>query len=196
MTDHMKRQDKLISQILDIEEQMFISVPHESGGGCSQGLSGFRVHRKCQFLNWSNETLKSYLDDLNKAVQRDINLMTLKYARMGGQIEPLTDDPLVDKINEQKLLWQREAAARFPRLINKGRPLEDSDTGGQSGMVSFAAYSRCELETYSDETRRLLWQDIQDYLKRGLNMSELVYRHLASAMGYESLEQAEASIPA
>ena len=186
--------NEMISQILDIEEHMFTTVPHEPDGGCSQGISGLRAHRKSLFLTWSSATLQSYLNDLQRAHEQGNNLMTLKYARMGKQIGPLTNDPFLKDINRQKLIWQREAAAKYPNLISKGRPIEESDTDREAGVISFATYSRCELETYSDETRKLLWQDMQDYMRRGLNMNEMVYRNLALTMGYETLEDAEASI--
>jgi hypothetical protein len=196
MPDTAPDKDHLISRILDIEEHMFTTVPHEPGGGCSQGLSGFRVHRKSLLLTWSTATLASYLDDLHKAQEQGKNLMTLKYARMGEQIGPLTSDPLLEQINRQKLIWQREAAAKFPRVLSQGRPLEEAETDREAGVISFATYSRCELETYSSNTRRLLWRDMQGYLEKGINMSELIYRNLASAMGYGSLEDAEAAIAA
>lgn len=194
MTEINPPQDQIISQILDIEEHMFTTVQHEPGGGCRQGLSGFQVHRRCQFMAWSLDTLESYLADLQEAGRKGQNLMTLKYARMGDQISPLQQGPTLDGILAQQLIWQREVAAKFPGLISQGRPLEEDETDRDKGIVSFATYLRCELETYSAQTLDLLWRDTQGYRDRGVNMNEQVYRFLASAMGYDSLEAAEEAL--
>ena len=193
MSDVSPEKKALISRILDIEEQMFLTVPHEPGGGCRQGVRSFQVHRKSQFLTWSEATLKSYLNDLEEAAAQGVNLMTLKYARMGEQIEPLSREPELRYILERQLIWQREVAAKFPGLINQGRPLEEDQTDREAGIVSFVTYLRCELETYSPKTLQLLWNDIQAYMREGANLNEQLYRNLASIMGYESLEAAEAS---
>ena len=39
--------------------------------------------------------------------------MTLKYARMEGQLQPLTQDTWLETILGQQLAWQREVAQKF-----------------------------------------------------------------------------------
>jgi hypothetical protein len=88
--------------------------------------------------------------------------------------------------------WQRELAARYPGLLGRGRPLEDTEPG--QGATSFAAYLRGELETYSADTLALLHAEVTGADTEGRNLTEGIYLHLVRSLGYGSLEDAESRI--
>ena len=188
--------EELIREILDREQAMFVAVPSRYPAPCQSDLPSFRLHRAAQFSVWSTEALRSYRDDLIRAEAEERNLMTLKYARMENLVPALHRDPGVKerilRIVAVQVGWQRELAVRFPRLMGRGRPLENGDAPGQA--TSFSTYLKGELETYSEETLFLLHRDVAEAEAEGRNLTEGVYRRLVRDMGYASMEDAEERI--
>ena len=183
----MSEEGKLIERILELELNMFLNVGSEYPVSCQQNPEGFRLHRGTQFSLWSEETLRSYHDDLLKAEQQGRNLMTLKYARMENLIPPLSVNPIIDEIVQMELKAQREMLLQYPGILTRGRPLGDDG----SGTTSFKTYLRGELETYSDRTLELLYRDIRQIEDRGENWAIQTYTHLFRELGYESLDEVE-----
>jgi hypothetical protein len=142
-----------------------------------------QLHRRGQFAGWSLETCASYLEDLKRAKAAGKNLMTLKYARMDDLIPPLSQNPLIPRIRERFLQWQKEVIERYPNVMRGARDLDD-----------FSNYLGAELETYSDETLKLLYADVEACRRDGGNMSLEVYQFLAGQSGYASLDQMEESL--
>jgi len=130
---------------------------------------------------------------LTEAEEEGRNLMTIKYARMENLILPVNTSGFIDKITEILIPWQEEFIRRYPKFMQRGRPLRSSEEAG--GMVSFETYLRCELETYSERTLASLYGDVRRYRDEGKNMSWESYEYLVRAMGYESLDQIESSLP-
>ena len=87
---------------------MFLSVPADGDFSCQQYPDSFRLHRKAQFSIWSDDTLESYLYDLQRAEKEEKNLMTIKYARMDDLIPRENSNPLIDRIAEIQYRWQKE----------------------------------------------------------------------------------------
>ncbi len=104
----MLGKDHLIETILDLELNMFLTVPSRYPASCQKAPDAFRLHRGAQFSVWSEETLQSYLDDLLEAKEKGQNLMTLKYARMENLIPPLNVNPIIDMIVQMETEAQRE----------------------------------------------------------------------------------------
>jgi hypothetical protein len=173
---------RIVEQILEIEVEMFLEVPTGEEPSCRAHLEDMQLHRRGQFAGWSRETCASYLEDLKRAKAAGRNLMTLKYARMDDLIPPLSENPLISRIRERFLQWQREVLERYPNVMRGARDLDD-----------FSNYLGAELETYSDQTLELLAADAQACHRDGGNMSLEVYRFLAEQAGYASLEQMEES---
>lgn len=179
----------LMDRIINIELAMFLTVPTAGPSSCQEYPEEFRRNRKAQFLTWSGKTLSSYLDDLMSARAKGVNLMTIKYARMGKQIPCINDNPLIGRIVDVQTGWQKDMFARYPNLMQGARAIESlRDTGMHT---SFESYLRGELETYSENTLRLLYEDIVEYLNDNVNMNERVYDFLVMDLGYTSLEEAE-----
>jgi hypothetical protein len=179
----------LIEQIVDHELAMFLSVPADGEYSCQRHPESFRLHRRAQFSIWSRDTLNSYLQDLLRAEAEGSNLMTTKYARMDDLIPRTNYNPLIESIVAIQYRWQREIFAKYPNLMQGARPLSSDEDS--AFRTSFETYLRGELESYSDHTLALLYRDMNDLQKRGINGSERVYEYLAREMGYNSIEDAE-----
>jgi hypothetical protein len=187
--------DELIKEILDMELEMFLSVPADGEYSCQSQPESFRLHRGVQFSIWSRDTLESYLHDLRQARNRGVNLMTIKYARMDDIIPRENHNPLIEEIAAIQCRWQQELFEKYPGLMAGARPLSPSNDGAPSSdsaaQTSFETYLRGELETYSDNTLSLLYRDMTDLQNRGINGSERVYERLTGELGYKSIEDAD-----
>lgn len=185
----MTKKDNIIEAILEIELRMFLSVNPVQTSGCQEYPESFKLHRRSQFLPWSEEALGGYLEDLSEAEERGENLMRRKYARMQGLLPPIEDNPVIEEIIRLKMDWQRAMFRDYPAVMSGARPLTDENT--QAQMTSFETYARGEIETYSERTLGLLHRDLLAMQARGESLSEKVYDHLVRASGYASLEEAE-----
>lgn len=185
----MNEKDQIIDAILEIELRMFLTVNPMQTSGCQEYPESFKLHRRSQFLPWSEEALGSYLEDLRGSEERGENLMRRKYARMQGLLPPAESRSVVEGIVRLKMDWQRAMFRDYPAVMSGARPLTDESTRTQ--MTSFETYARGELETYSERTLKLLHRDLLAMQARGESLSEKVYDHLVRASGYASLEEAE-----
>jgi hypothetical protein len=185
----MTAKDELIAKIIELELDMFVAVPGDCNYSCQQDVAGFGLHRRAQFSIWSEETLRSYLDDLSRAKESGINLMTIKYARMEDLIPRENRNPRIEEIVAIQCRWQAEMTKKYPYLMAGARHMTGSDDSDDD--TSFETYLSGELETYSDNTIKLLYEDMMGYLQMGANGSEKIYEHLVKEMGYSSIEEAD-----
>lgn len=184
--------DAVLEQVLARELDMFLRVPTDGPCECKENQEQFAVQRRAQFQAWSERTLASYLADLEAAEAQNLNLMTVKYARMDGRIPPFNASPRIPELVEILLSWQREFLARHARLGERARPLEREE--GQNAARSFRRYLSAELATYSEATLTRLLEDVRAKQRAGINMSEEIYRYLVQELGYGSIDAAEASL--
>lgn len=173
----------LIERILEIEVEMFLRVPTGEEPSCRAHTEEMKLHRRGQLTVWSEATLESYLQDLRRAQSDGRNLMTLKYARMDDLIPPVSESGRIQQIAAQFVQWQRTVISDYPNTMRSGRDIDD-----------FANYLSSELETYSDETLDLLWNDVAAAISRGENLSRRIYEELARQAGYASLEEMESRL--
>lgn len=179
---------RLIDRIVEIELEMFLSVPADGDYSCRRHPDSFRLHRKAQFSIWSQDTLQSYLNDLQRAAKEGLNLMTIKYARMDELIPRENNNPLIEEIAAIQYRWQREMFDQYPELMAGARPLsKDEDSAFRT---SFETYLKGELETFSDATLSLLYRDMNSFVQSDVNGSERVYEFLVKELGYGSIEEA------
>ncbi len=189
---HTNSKNNLIEEILNMELDMFLTVPTLEKASCQEHPDEFRKTRTAQFLTWSEKTLTSYLNDLKTAHKESRNLMTIKYALMDNMIPRQNKNSLLQKIVDIQCGWQKEVMEKFPNLMRRSRPLRSSsDTDYQT---SFETYLRGELETYSQKTLTLLDEDISAALLEKKNMNQKLYEYMIKNLGYESLEEAEETI--
>lgn len=176
----MEGKSGLISQILEKEFYMFQRVPTVSPTACQESEGGFRLVRGSAFETWSEATLESYHEDLLSAMRENRNLLTEKYARMDNLIPCLNSNPIIDDIVRIESEWQAEVRRKYPHILRGGELC-------QAG--SFENYLHSELETYSDQTLELYFQDISQALKEGKNLAQERYLKMAQKLGYSSLEE-------
>jgi hypothetical protein len=188
----METRTLITDRILELELEMFLSVPTTHRYRCQEDPESFKLHRRAQFAAWSAPTLESYLADLHRAKTSGRNLVAIKYARMDNLIPCENTSPTIAAIVGLALEGQKDFIAAYPCLMRGGRPLGKEEDG--PGQTSFETYLRGELETYSEETLALLFRDIRDLVGRGSNLSETIYRHLAKAWGFDSLELLEKTL--
>ncbi|MDY6935295.1 MAG: DUF4125 family protein [Spirochaetota bacterium] len=185
----MSQKDDLITDILDIEINMFLTVPTAQPSSCQSYPDSFRMHRRAQFSTWSEETLKSYRSDLQMAERAGKNLMTEKYARMDSLLPPKKPNPLIKEIVDIQYEWQIKMFNKYPNLMGGARVLSSAEDS--VNRTSFETYLKSELETYSDNTIKLLHKDVLDSHEKGINLTEELYSQLVLNMGYSSIEEAE-----
>jgi len=187
-----KNNRTLTESILALEWEMFQTVPTDHRYRCQEDPENFRLHRRAQFAAWSVPTLDSYLHDLRQAKTTGRNLLAIKYARMDDLLPCENFSPRIDTIVGLAVDGQKKFVARYPCLMQGGRPLNESADG--PGLTSFATYLRGELETYSDTTLGLLLADMLMLEKSGSSLSEVIYSYLARQWGFDSLEDLEKSL--
>ncbi len=172
------KKDKIIDEIIKIEEEMFKSVKTYEPAKCQEELKTFNIMRWMSHSVLSLETLESYLDDLKKAVDIGRNFMTEKYARMENLIPPLQDNPLIEKIVEFESKWMKEINENYPKTFTDAGP-------------GFSNYSQCELETYSNETLKRYYNDVLNADKNGKSLVKERYNNLFVKLGYKSIDDRE-----
>ncbi len=174
-----KSPEELLKKIISIELRMFMTVQTSGPTTCQEQPEAFKLTRKAGFYVLSHETLESYINDLQEAMEENRNLIELKYARIDGLIPPLSDNPLIEKIVEVEGRWLKELEKKYPSTF-RGRA--DFATG---------VYLRSELETYSDRTLELYYKDICQALAEGRNLTAERYTYLFKQIGYNSIEDME-----
>ena len=185
----MDHKHDLIDIVIEYELDMFLSAPADGPYNCRDHPDQFRMHRRAQFSTWSHSTLESYRQDLIRAKAERKNLMTLKYARMNDQLPKTKTNPVIEKIFVLQYRWQQEMFKKYPHLMGGARAL--SAEQDSAAATSFETYMKSELETYSDNTLSLLFQDLEALDRQGVNGSERVYEILLREMGYDSIEAVE-----
>jgi hypothetical protein len=185
----MDEKATLIDKILKKELDMFLTVPTLQKASCQEDPEMFRLVRSSQFASWSKETLESYLQDLETAEKKNVNLMTQKYARMDNLIGKIKENPIMNEIVDIEIEWQKEMFEKFPCLMSSARALRSSED--TPSATSFETYLRGELETYSDTTLALLLKDVKNYCEKNENMMMKNYLEMVKQLGYTSIEDAE-----
>jgi len=183
----MTENHDIIEQILDIELYMFQRVKSSGPAPCQSVPDNFRKIRGSIYEMWTKEMLESYLNDLKVAQKKGRNLVTEKYARMDNLIPPLNTNPLIDKIVEIEAKWQEEIEVKYPAIYNR---MCRSTNPAQDGS-NFSVYLKGELETYSDNTLELYYENAKKTLEKGENLALRALERLIKKGGYNDLDHAE-----
>ena len=169
--------EELSKNIIEIELDMFEQVRTAEPSLCKDQPETFKVMRGMSHSSLSTETLESYLEDLHKAKSEGRNLLTEKYARMDNRIPPLKTNPIIDDIVEIEARWVKELSEKYPHTFKGG--------------LGFKIYLSSELETYSDKTLELYFEDMSKGEKEGRNLAEEQYTILFQKLGYSSIDEVE-----
>ncbi len=182
--------DELIKDILKIELEMFKQVRTASPSSCQENTDAFVLFREAAFVNWSEQTLKCYLQDLQTARQEGRNLMTEKYARMDKLIPCLNDNPLIDDIMAIEIDREKEVRAKYPHVFGESSSQEGAEK--EDGSARFQNYLRSELETYSNDTLLNYYTNLLVAVDNNENLTEKTYAAIFRQRGFDSLAEAEA----
>ena len=199
----MTAREDMIEGIIESEWKMFQDVPNIGGRAvCQDDLKTFRIMRAGQSASWSDETLESYLNDLNEAEESGRNLLTEKYGRMMrstspseyARIEHLLPPvnpraiELIEQIVKIVLGWEQELLEIYPYILKRGRPL--FSTEDSFGVTSMETYLSGELATYSLRTLEVYLDHIQKEQSENINGSAITLLYMMKQYGFTSLEEA------
>lgn len=175
----MDERETLIKAIVALEEEMFVQVnaTKQEPAWCQQALLTFRCMRNMSHSVLSAETLRSYLQDLQKAQREGRNLILEKYARMDNLWPQTAVHPYLDFIAVTENTWLQDLKTEFPHLL------------GQQDR--FLNYAISEWATYSDQTLELYYQDLLMAQLAGINLVKKRYENLYKSLGFANLREVE-----
>lgn len=200
--------EQLINSIIDLEWEMFTNAASAEGRtACQDDKTTFIIMREAQAAIWTDDTLGSYLYDLEIAAQNKINLMTIKYAHMmkitfpeeyeniKDKLPPVSPkaQELVQEIMKYHSKWAKEASAKYPRLFSLGRPVTSTDSDG-SNWAAIDNYLHSELLTYSEATLEHCLEDTIKAESEGKNLSLEILKNTAKSYKFDSLDAIEEAL--
>jgi len=179
--------EELIRLIVEIEWDMFQRVKTAVSAPCQLQPDVFKRIRESVYETWSEEALLSCLLDFEKALQNGRNLLTEKYAQMGDLITAARENPVIDQIVIIETQWQDEVRGSYPALYNRVCRSTHPYNDGRN----FSKYLKGELQTYTDRTIELYYQEVSRALERNENLALKSLEILVKKGGYNSLSHAE-----
>ena len=194
----------LIESVVSQEWSQFDKVNNEGGrADCQDDWKTFRIMRSAQFLNWPEDLLTSYLDDLKEAESEGRNLLAEKYGRMMESTAPdeyrnichLFPERSSERLNLQEEIIATEMdmdddfISRYPLYAGGGRP--SRTTSDREYITSKETYMRGEMSTWSDRTFDLYYKWFVTLSEQGLNLPEMTSENIAELYGYDSLSDLE-----
>ena len=179
--------EELVAAIVDSEWEMFRRVRSAYPVGCQQSPDTFRQIRASIFELWTQEMLASYLGDLRQAANAGRNLLSEKYARMDNLIPRTNYSPFIERIVAVDTAWQAEVRNKYPNVYRVAcRGMEPTNDGR-----NFSIYLQSELETYGEKTIELYYQQIDEAVTNGDNLTLKMLERLLEKGGFKGLDHAE-----
>jgi len=166
---------------------MFQRVKSAVSAPCQLQPEAFKRIRESVYETWSEEALVSCLDDFETARQNGRNLLTEKYAQMDDLITSARENPVIDQIVAIEAQWQDEIRRSYPALYNRVCRSTHPYNDGRN----FSVYLKGELQTYSDRTIELYYQEVSRALERNENLALKSLETLVKKGGYSGLSHAE-----
>lgn len=203
----MKDRKDLIDEIIAMEWWQFQAVDNEGGRAeCQDDLETFTIMRKSQFLAWDTEVIESYYADVIAAREACRNLITEKYGRMMESTAPSeyenikahfpeippSQKALIEEAVAINVRWEEDFVRKYPKLGGNGRSIHTSEDNPWNTSVE--TYARGELSTYSPETAEKYLAMCRRMEADGQSLAELTRYYMCRLYGYDSIEQAEASL--
>ena len=200
---------ELVEEIIRREAEMFQSTQNIGGrASCQDDLKTFYNMRRSQMDAWNEETLESYLADLQAVQEAGRNLVTEKYFHMMEYTHPMEyamQKHMVAMPEEETKRIAQEICdvmiadteilhKNYPCVAGAGRPLHS--TQDALGYVSVETYQKGELYTYSLHTLQCLQAHLKKLQEQGISLAAVILENGVKSYGYESLEQAETMMQA
>lgn len=210
MSEAMKPEKRnfIIERILRVEWEMLQHVGSIGGRTCCQeDWNTFHIMRYSYYNAWPDTMIRSYIKDLEEAMNEKRNLVMEKYAYMMEYTDPayfssnlaphlpkIEDETraMIDEIAAYIVGCDKEFAAKYPKLSRKGRPIEAAKDNVAD--TSAESYAKGELKTYTKYTLKLFVDFIKTCKEEGTNFSFLVKDKMVKMYGYASIDDAEAKL--
>lgn len=165
----MDDKDKIISEILEIEWNLFTNLNNTgSRASCQDNKEEFFITRSSQWENLSRNICYSYLKDLHSGR----NLLFEKYAYMMEYThideyekikaylpeEDKRKNMLIEKIEKIVLEWANEFSIKYPKI---SRYIRNIDRIDENNLASMRVYLIGEHKSYSYTTNLLYLEYIK-----------------------------------
>ncbi len=198
---------EFVEELIRLEWETFDKTKNIGGrADCQDDHDTFYIMRKSQYLTWSSEMLKSYIQDFRRAIKEGRNLISEKYGYMMESTSPaeyaairhlLPEVPeeklaIINAICEVQVGMMEECAEKYPLAASQARAIHTAEDTPFS--TSYETYLRGELKTYSDETLDLYGRFVVELAKRGVNLAQMIIENTAILYGYDSLDDLEAKL--
>ena len=192
--------EKIIEKILEKEWKYFSNLNNIGGrADCQDNREDFIIMRKSQWETFNEETLLSYLEDLNSKnnplFQKYAQMMKYnspeEYEKIKDILEKASDEKtdLVNKIMFIYMEWEKEFFERYPIFSSMGRPLYSSEDDDIE--TSIETYLRGELLSYSEKTLKLYLNYVIDNKKKNINLAIENIDNLARMQGFNDSNDVE-----
>ena len=199
----MKMTGSPLQEIINIEWEMFRRVNDDTHVSCQENPEVFAGMRTAQLAAWLPEVADSYLRDLKEAEKSGRNLLREKYINMMASASPeqfavLSKDmakptpvmlELADRLTAILMEQTRALHTKYPHVARAGRPLSAADDSEH--RTSVETYQRGELLTYSENTLRLLLDQVQTMSLKGESLPRNILENIVRFYGYSDLNAAE-----
>ena len=192
--------EKIIEKILEKEWKYFSNLNNIGGrADCQDNREDFIIMRKSQWETFNEETLLSYLEDLNSKnnplFQKYAQMMKYnspeEYEKIKDILEKASDEKtdLVNKIMFIYMEWEKEFFERYPIFSSMGRPLYSSEDDNIE--TSIETYLRGELLSYSEKTLKLYLNYVIDNKEKNINLAIKKMDNLARMQGFNDSDEVE-----
>jgi len=192
--------EKIINKILEKEWKYFSNLNNIGGrADCQDNREDFIIMRKSQWETFNEETLLSYLEDLNSKnnplFQKYAQMMKYnspeEYEKIKDILEKASDEKtdLVNKIMFIYMEWEKEFFERYPIFSSMGRPLYSSEDDNIE--TSIETYLRGELLSYSEKTLKLYLNYVIDNKEKNINLAIKNMDNLARMQGFNDSDEVE-----
>ena len=173
------KKEKLIEEILEKEWSYFSKLNNIGGrADCQDNREDFIIMRKSQWETFNEETLLSYLEDLNSKnnplFQKYGQMMKYNSPQEYEKIKNILENPsqnkisLIEKIMSIYMEWEEEFFKKYPIFSSMGRPLYSKDDDIET---SIETYLRGELLSYSEKTLELYLKYIVEMKEKNINLA-------------------------
>ncbi|PGH21997.1 hypothetical protein RN96_02030 [Fusobacterium polymorphum] len=192
--------EKLIEEILEKEWAYFSKLNNIGGrAACQDNKEEFIIMRKSQWETFNEETLLSYLDDLNSKYnplfQKYGQMMKYNSSKEYEKVKDILENPsknkitLVEKIMSIYMEWEEEFFKKYPIFASMGRPLYSTEDDNIE--TSIETYLRGELLSYSEKTLQLYLKYILEIKEKNINLAIKNMDNLASMQGFKNSDEVE-----
>ena len=192
--------EKLIEEILEKEWAYFSKLNNIGGrAACQDNREDFIVMRKSQWETFNEETLLSYLEDLNSKnnplFQKYAQMMKYNSPEEYEKIKDILESPgqnkisLIGKIMSIYMKWEEEFFKKYPIFSSMGRPLYSTEDDNIE--TSIETYLRGELLSYSEKTLQLYLKYILDMKEKDINLAIKNMDNLANMQGFKNSDEVE-----